>query len=98
MTSSGVASSAVVGHVMRIGSFSRWRGGSAGTRRQRPQLAGVGEPLVRAAVVVVAVHRRVELHRAHHIKHSPTPTREAGVSAIAVTLPANILRRLAQDL
>lgn len=36
---------------------------------------------------------------AHHVKHSPTPTRrEAGISADAVILLANMLRRLHQDL
>jgi hypothetical protein len=36
---------------------------------------------------------------AHHVKHSPTPTRrEAGISADAVILLANILRRFEQDL
>lgn len=36
---------------------------------------------------------------AHHVKHSPTPTRrEAGIASDAVILLANILRRLEQDL
>jgi len=35
---------------------------------------------------------------AHHVKHSPTPTRrEAGIAADAVILLANILRRLEQE-
>ena len=35
---------------------------------------------------------------AHHVKHSPTPTRrEAGIAADAVILLANILRRLGQE-
>jgi hypothetical protein len=42
-------------------------------------------------------NKAIEL--AHHVKHSPTPTRrEAGISADAVILLANILRRLEQDL
>jgi len=36
---------------------------------------------------------------AHHVKHSPTPSRrEAGVASDAVILLANMLRRLEQDL
>ena len=40
--------------------------------------------------------RAIEL--AHHVKHTPTPTRrEAGIAADAVILLANILRRLEQE-